>query len=180
MTDKDWIQTYTGKKFCFRNPILQDISIIDISHSLSNICRFNGHCKQFYSVAEHSVYLSRQFENSQLAMEALLDDAAEAYIGDMSRPLKNINEMSAYRKIEQIIDEMIRERFSLSKYRNAEIIDMDTRLLITERNQIMSRPPDDWGIKVEPLKIKIQCLNPSEAKEFFEQRYFQCIRMING
>jgi len=180
MADKDWIQTYTGKKFCFENPTLQDISIVDIAHSLSNICRFNGHCKQFYSVAEHSVYLSRQFEDPQLVMEALLDDAAEAYIGDMSRPLKNINEMSAYREIEKGIDYKIRVKFNLARERNQQIIDVDTRLLIMERNQIMSRPPDDWGIKVEPLKIKIQCLNPSEAKEFFEQRYFQCIRMING
>jgi hypothetical protein len=180
MSDKDWTQTYTGKKFCFRNPTLQDISIIDISHSLSNICRFNGHCKQFYSVAEHSVYLSRQFDNSQLAMEALLDDAAEAYIGDMPRPIKNTEEMLPYREIEKKIDDKIRIKFDLSSERNQQIIDMDTRLLITERNQIMSRPPDDWGIKAEPLKIKIQCLSPSEAKEFFEQRYFQCIRMING
>ena len=54
----DWIQTYSGKKFYPLDPRPEDIDIRDIAHALSLNCRFNGHCRCFYSVAEHSVGVS--------------------------------------------------------------------------------------------------------------------------
>jgi|SRR5271157_3540357 len=107
-----WLQTFTGKKIDLINPTREMVDIEDIAHSLSMICRYNGHCRDFYSVAEHSVMveamgsqilLRREAERNagklsvppkptseivQQSLALLLHDAAEAYIGDLTTPLK--------------------------------------------------------------------------------------------
>lgn len=82
-----WIQTFTGKKFPLDKPDPALIDIEGIAHALSLLCRFNGHCTRFCSVAEHSVHVAREID-LDLAMEGLLHDAAEAYLGDVHSPLK--------------------------------------------------------------------------------------------
>lgn len=104
-TEDRWIQTYNG---IAADPVEldpADVSLDDIAHSLSNLCRFNGHTREFYSVAEHSVRVFRYVESmidSPWAREywpkervapdvlkwALMHDAAEAYLGDVPSPLK--------------------------------------------------------------------------------------------
>lgn len=86
------IQTYTGKlvdPFALR---VSDVCIEDVAHALSNICRFNGHCRFHYSVAQHCVYAVRQARYETVDPHALLwvllHDAAEAYMGDVPRPIK--------------------------------------------------------------------------------------------
>lgn len=85
-----WITTYTGKKVDVFDFWLRDICLEDIAHSLSLICRFNGHCSEFYSVAEHSVRAANMAINAYNIDPAyvLLHDAAEAYMGDIPRPIK--------------------------------------------------------------------------------------------
>jgi len=82
-----WIQTISGRKFPLAEPDPNQIDIEDIAHALSMLCRFNGHCTQFYSVAEHSMHVSHEISND-LALAGLLHDAAEAYLGDVPSPLK--------------------------------------------------------------------------------------------
>ena len=87
-----WIQTYAGVKFHPWDPRPGSIRIVDVAHSLSNLCRFNGHCLEFYSVAQHSCVVAgiAMVESRRLdvGMHALLHDAAEAYVGDLVRPVK--------------------------------------------------------------------------------------------
>ena len=96
----NWIQTYTGLSFYPNDLRPEDIDINDIAHALSLICRFNGHCTEFYSVAEHSVRVSRymQARYARCKMEmpspdvcsiyGLMHDTPEAYITDIPRPIK--------------------------------------------------------------------------------------------
>lgn len=83
----EWILTFSGERFYPFSPAPEEVKTKDIAHALANICRFNGHTRGFYSVAAHSVHVSRLVP-PEFALEALLHDAAEAYVGDMVRPLK--------------------------------------------------------------------------------------------
>lgn len=86
------LETYTGRFFDYANPQPEQINLRDIAHSLALTCRYGGHCSTFYSVAEHSVLVSRLLEGSsaqRFRVAALLHDAHEAYLGDLPTPLKN-------------------------------------------------------------------------------------------
>src|ERR1700683_336889 len=95
-----WIVTFSGRRFYVLDPRPSDVRIEDIAHSLSLQCRFNGHVKNFYSVAQHSVLVSERCDPAD-ALYGLLHDASEAYIGDMSAPLKHTDEMTAFRDAER-------------------------------------------------------------------------------
>ena len=82
-----WILTKSGVEFDLTNPTPEMVDLSDIAHSLSNIKRFNGHTDVNCSVALHSVIMSYAVPE-QYAKHALLHDAHEAYIGDISSPLK--------------------------------------------------------------------------------------------
>jgi hypothetical protein len=84
---KPYILTATGKKFWFDDPQPEQVCIEDIAWALSNLCRYTGHCRWFYSIAQHSVGASF-IVPARFALEALLHDAAEAYITDLNAPLK--------------------------------------------------------------------------------------------
>lgn len=112
----DWFFTFTGRKVYVHDPDPNEIVIEDIAHALSNLCRFGGHTRRFYSVAEHSVLVSRlvsrrgQPGNSYIK-RALLHDASEAYLGDVIRPLKT--SLHEYKAIELKWEAAIAVRFEL-------------------------------------------------------------------
>jgi len=87
-----WMETFTGVRFDLWKPRPEDVNIEDIAHALSLQGRFNGHSEFFWSVAQHSLlvadYLFNKYHDSRIAMLGLLHDAAEAYIGDITTPIK--------------------------------------------------------------------------------------------
>jgi len=104
-----WFLTASGKRFWPLDPRPEDICIEDIAHALSHICRFGGHVREPYSVAQHSVIVS-MIVKPENALYGLLHDAAEAYAGDMVRPLKR--GMPAYRSIESAVSGPMPETWS--------------------------------------------------------------------
>ena len=110
-----WMQTYTGQKFFPLDPKPEEINIEDIAHALSQMCRFSGHTSTFYSVAQHSILCSRLAGCEEVAFAALLHDAAEAYVGDMIRPLKWNGERLGllFCQLEDTIVHVISERFAI-------------------------------------------------------------------
>src|SRR5690348_18006267 len=100
------IHTFTGRTFCPLDPKPEDIDIQDIAHALSCQCRFTGHSRKFYSVAEHCVRVSL-LVSPDLQLAALLHDASEAYLSDVARPIKRLPAMAEYRRTEEALQRQI-------------------------------------------------------------------------
>jgi hypothetical protein len=166
----DWMQTFTGKAFYPLDPRPSEVDPVDIAHALSMICRFGGHSTRFYSVAEHSVLVSYAVSPAA-ALWGLMHDAAEAYVGDMVRPLKR--SMPAYQVTELRVIRAIADRFRLNWKCPAEVKTADTRLLVDERDALMNASILPWGSLegIEPLGVEIVGWSPEEAKAQFLTRF---------
>jgi hypothetical protein len=164
-----WMQTYSGGKYWPADPRPDDIKIRDIAHALSLICRYTGHVDYFYSVAEHSVLISRALPR-ELALQGLLHDATEAYLGDMSRPLKY--SLPDYKAIEELNWLAISEKFGLPKELHPLVKDYDIRICLDEREALgMDRGNLDWAITGKPLRVYLNRWLPAEAERQFLARY---------
>ena len=165
----DWMQTYTGQQFYPLAPRAEDVDLLDIAHALGMLCRYNGHTQRFYSVAEHCVLMS-QAVAPEHALWALLHDATEAYVGDMIRPLK-LN-MPDYRKAEDLVMAAIAEKFGLDGVvMPPEVKDVDTRILLAERNALLAESPRPWSVHGAPLDVEIQAWSPTQAKMAYLVRF---------
>jgi hypothetical protein len=167
----DWMQTFSGHRFFPLDPRPDEISALDIAHALSLLCRYGGHVDRFYSVAEHSVLMSEAVAPEH-ALAALLHDATEAYVVDVPRPLKRC--LPDYRAIEASVWGAICLRFRLAGDLPAEVKDADTRILLTERDALMSRTRYLWAQDdLEPLPVTITGWPPDEAEARFTARLAQ-------
>lgn len=163
------IQLYSGGNFDFSNPSVDDFSIHDIAHGLSNTCRYAGQCKAFYSVAQHSILVSRLVPG-HLALHGLLHDAQEAFMCDMPAPLKRL--LPDYRRIENEIEEIIISKFGLSRLGFVQIKKADMIALATEKRDLML-DKGEWEMLrgIDPDEKKIIPMTPTVAKWFFMKRY---------
>lgn len=163
------IATYTGIAIEPLNPDWALISIEDIAHALSNSCRFTGHVRDFYSVAQHSVLASLAV-SPENALTALLHDASEAYLSDIARPIKlqpGFGEV--YKEAEQRLEQAIAERFGLEWPWPAEVKWADNMLLRTEQRDLM---PDTFRHEGEDyLPTPITPWLPREAEVRFLARF---------
>jgi hypothetical protein len=160
---------HSGCIFDLANPEASEIAVEDIAHGLAHTCRFAGQCDAFYSVAEHSVLVSQIVPQAGLA--ALFHDAAEAFIGDMSRPLKQL--LPEYTKIEKQIERAIFHRFGIDWPAPADVKTADYRVMAAEQVRLMPAGTNEWlhAASILPAKVEIRCLDPNAAKTFFLDRY---------
>ncbi len=157
MTERksSWIQSRHGRQLFPLDCRPEDLHLDDIASSLSKICRFGGHCKEFYSVAEHSVRVSMVLPDDY-ASWGLLHDAAEMLIGDIVRPLKRhlfyaLGDMgSAEFSIDDIEHQIlgcVAKRFNLPSFTGdllEAVTAADNTLLITEKRDLLTMPPKEW------------------------------------
>ena len=165
----NWILTSTGKRFDLFEPDADMIDPRDISQSLAHLCRFNGHTREFYSVAQHSCIVAELVpEEHKLA--ALLHDATEAYLGDMTRPLKQW--MPDYLGFEDIVWASVCERFDLAIDLPACVRQADMIALATERRDLMPSDPAIWDclVGIEPMIETIRPWSAAEARNTYHQR----------
>jgi len=170
--NNSWIQTYTGLKFFLSNPSPESIVIEDIAHSLSLLCRYNGHIEEFYSVAQHSVYVSI-FCDPKYALQGLLHDASEAYLSDIPSPFKRDDEFSSYRDVEKKIQTIIYEKFHCPIIEDASVKEADRRMLETEINNLHRVRHPDWQTTSEPYNLSFKNLLPKDAKKLFMNRFLE-------
>lgn len=165
------ILTHSGHYLNFLNPDFMHININDIAHALANLCRFTGHTREFYSVAQHSVIVSHLVAPEH-ALRALLHDASEAYIGDLSSPLKS--QSPSYCEIERNLQAKIIEVLTGStEPDHPSIKHADLIALATERRDLMPHNQQHWPILngITPMATTIKPLAPSTAHALFTARY---------
>ena len=166
-----WIQTVSGKKFDALAPEPKMVDILDIAHALSKLCRYNGHVREFYSVAQHSSLGSLALRElnyiESVQLQFLLHDASEYVLADIPRPFKKY--LKNYYEIEAGIQRVILRKYGLPEELLPEVVDMDNRMLRTEAEQLFDfEPLDDWHLSCgDPVPIEIHPLSPPEAQHQF-------------
>lgn len=187
------IQTYTGRMIDVCNVRVEDIALADIALPLGRLCRFNGHTREFYSVAQHSVlvaWLAHEWsikagKSKAEALEAarwgLLHDAHEAYLGDIVAPLKPLaGKLGESWSIVNFIDKAIRCKFGVHDGNNAFFSDStsdqlvrnaDALALLLERSLLLAheRPWDGLeslrseAAKLDVSRLKMACYSSEDA-----------------
>lgn len=171
-----WIQTISGKAFDLDQPKPDMVDFNDIATALSKICRFNGHCRGFYSVAEHCVRVARAMPAFKIY--GLLHDAHEAYIGDITTPTHAaLMLMNAGTSIDDL-----KEKVDVAIYKAAGIPPLaghpaeplvkvlDKILCQTERRDLLAPPPASWGAafeQLQPLPEKIEPWAMADAERIW-------------
>lgn len=171
-TDENWISTFTGKRFWPLNPVADGLDIRDIAHALSNLCRFTGHCRHFYSVAQHCV-LASEWCHPAIAKWCLLHDAAEAYINDISRPVKRY--FPLLKRAEEKTLRMLADRHKLQWPMPPGVHSVDVRMLATERRDVMGPATGRWLLleQVQPFQETIEAVHPLTAEAMFLARFYE-------
>lgn len=161
-----WMQLASGRKFWPLDPRPEEIHIEDIAAALSKLCRYGGHCKRFFSVAEHSVLMAHAAPDG-MRLSALLHDASEAYLSDVIRPIKS--HLTNYLTIEADLERAIARRFTLPFPLPAEVKALDERIIADERDQAMLPAPQTWAqwTPVPPLGVTIEFWTPQKAEYEF-------------
>ena len=183
-----WIITRSGRKFDLLDPKPQDVILGDIVYSLAHQCRFTGHVRQFYSVAQHSYLASHAIgklpgliigeERRMLELEALLHDAHEAYCGDISSPLRAalVDKTGELESIIWGIDRAVRQRFGLPTTPSPRVGQADLVMLSTERRDVLAAAHNvEWPQLrgVRPLDRPIAPASAERSEALFYRRFFE-------
>lgn len=196
MAQTDWIQTYGGEKFYPLAARPEEVKITDIARALSMLCRYCGHVARFYSVAEHCVRVSRmaadrvttqhpaipsrthQREWLNVARWGLLHDASEAYLGDVTRPVKKSQTMAGYKAAETRLMGVIAERFALEGDEPTEVRWADDAIYGLEVPQLKAPVHPEWKVNTPSGKLEVRPIQgerigwaPARAEREFLKRF---------
>lgn len=170
------VLTFSGHYLNVLHPDPVMISITDIAHALSQINRFGGHTREPYSVAQHSVLVSHLVP-PQYRLQALLHDAAEAYLGDIVSPVKYVVGMEPLRDMESTLQAAIFHKFGMGMAQDSTCLDAirhaDLTMLATERRDLMPTDDEQWPVLagIAPLKSRISPMDAYDAKTTFLLRF---------
>jgi len=166
-----FLTTVSGRRLYYAYPKANVIDPGDIAWALSNLCRYIGHTRKFYSVAQHSVIVSN-IVPPELALEGLLHDAAEAYTGDLATPIKQFVRPE-FEPIEHGIDRAISERFEIGFPRDPRIKVADTQTLATEIRDLLPNDVKIWwsGRLPAPLEEEIDPWGYKRARREWLARF---------
>jgi 5'-deoxynucleotidase YfbR-like HD superfamily hydrolase len=192
----EWMETSSGIEFYALDARENEICIEDIAHSLALMCRFNGHCSRFYSVAEHSVRVLKCFQqysggdySKSLSAQrhVLLHDASEAYLCDIPRPIKPF--LTNYKKHEENLQDIIYGKFQCKfsdimsentlpslRYHHSfpkDVKDADLTLLATEARDLGLNRNKKWVLPQHPLPEKIIPYSSDDAERMFLEEFYK-------
>ncbi len=166
------IRTISGRLFDVAYPRWQDVSIRDISHALARLCRFCGHLRTHYSVAQHSVLVSRHCDPAD-ALWGLLHDAAEAYVADIPGPLKQLPLLAGYRVVERRVQDAVARKFDLPPHQPQSVLLADRRVALAEMRDLFDPPGEDGEYEGLPIEERVVPVGPEDAARLFVHRYVE-------
>lgn len=166
------MMTVSAKYVDLNNLKADDIDVTDVAHALSQLCRYNGHTKEFYSVAEHCVRLARYAMNNiegedgkMIAKALLLHDATEAYVGDVIYPLKK--HLPQFNRLEDKIGNVIFKKFGikLTPEMELKIKELDRRICFDEMYVLFVGHIDQklYEENIRPLGIQNLLVNQTDS-----------------
>lgn len=174
-----FMTTQSGVQFDLEHPEKTEIRIRDIAHSLARLCRFNGHTINLYSVAQHSVHVSElvALTNPEFALDALLHDAHEAYLGDLCGPIKKFLRYHSgdaqpceWDRLENAFQARVAEVFGLVSPVPSIVHEIDERILSAEATWQM--PHQQWSLTLPTVQLRAtHCWNEMEAARRFLDRF---------
>ncbi len=169
-----WLQVgRSGRGFPIAPVDSERIDIEDIVPALCKICRYTGHCKEFYSVAQHSVHTS-YLVPKKYRLEALLHDAAEAYTGDISTTWKRMMKVVApeYWSRVEAVEKAVADHFGMPHVMSEAVKLADMIALATEKRDLMPGGEWSWGPLPDPDPKALVPLGPMDAEMAFWGRYY--------
>ena len=176
-----FIRTYTGLHFDPVEPDAEKIRIGDIAHALSLLCRANGHVTHFYSVAQHSIVCAKEAEARNLSrkirLACLLHDASEAYLSDVTRPVKP--QLPFYLEVETRLQDLIWRRFlgeDLTEAERKEVFAIDDAVLALEFRDLMY---EEIGDQYRDLKGSY-ALSPAKDPGETEREFLEMAEMLSA
>jgi hypothetical protein len=197
----NWIQTYTNRKFDYSDVESYAPTVEEVAHCLSNTCRYNGHCKVFYSVAEHVARCAQLAFKLDLSptiqYAALHHDDDEAYTGDVVRPLKQMLRVvhhegyhEAFSTLEKRIQAHCRATFAVTWDDEiaGAVRDLDNVMLLVEKEFLLGPEPEPWAeVKVPDDWFQTARLfwrwplgrPPAEAKEAYLERHAWLLGLLS-
>jgi 5'-deoxynucleotidase YfbR-like HD superfamily hydrolase len=171
---KNTIRIQSGTYLDLLDPQPEQFTISDIAGALSRICRFGGQVAEFYSVAEHSVHCANIARNDGLSIEvqraALMHDAAEAFCGDVVKPLKVM--LRGYAEVERRIEDCIGRKFGIDFAAHKDAVrEIDRSMLIAERRSLFSADVVEWTgeNQVKKVSVPFYLWRPTDAEHAFTQ-----------
>jgi len=169
------IVTNSGRYVDLANPQPDMICIEDIAHHLSYINRFTGAANRGYSVASHSLYVANLVE-PKYQLQALLHDATEAYLGDVSSPLKSI--LPGYRLLERQMHAAIAAKFGIEPILPEEVHHADRQAYVRERSILFDKgapacDDPDYAVygSVEMPTAWLVSFSPEAIKDRFMRKF---------
>jgi len=173
-----WVPTFSGGKVWPREPRAEEIRIEDIAHGLSMLCRYTGATRWFYSVAQHSVLVARACRPENKGW-GLLHDAAEAYLGDVSAPIRAMFKYCEFDMAELRLLEVIGVKFGLEPgWKNLlpqEVVEADLRIRINEKRLLLNGALsyiEPHELALERLKMgEIEMWSPEVAEGMFMSEF---------
>lgn len=175
-----YITTVGGIHFDPIEPKEELLDIRDIAHSLSLICRANGHTKQFYSVAQHSLCCAKEAMargyQKEVVLGCLLHDGSEAYLSDVTRPVKK--DLTYYLQVEERLQNLIFSHFigrALSKNEQAQVFEIDDQMLSMEFLKLM---PETLNELYRELVREVDCTleDPQKVEDEFLSLYEELVQ----
>ena len=181
------IELYTGGFLDFEKPDPAQIKLHDVAHGLAQLCRYTGQTKHFYSVAEHACLVSNRLrklgEPLMVQWEGLHHDNAEAFVGDVNRPLKDLLEPT-FKEIELRVWRAINYSLDLQiiEPQHEAVKAADNWALAAEAYSLLpsnGRNWFSWGLYSEIDHAPIRCDSPFYAESEWLILYYKLRKELN-